>query len=102
MSVDFKKLYEQAISYWPESIFSRDKIALKKGGLRVPCLIKVHDEIEEKICLIEENYTLRHMDWAIYTVLHGMAKNSDRMKINEINIDEVNLIFHRNINHVKN
>ena len=92
-----KSLFELVISYWPDSVLVKDKILFDNGGARIPELIRIHDEIEAKILSGEDDYLLRQMDWAIFTVLHSMAKTTDELIISQLDFKAVEDVYLDNI-----
>jgi hypothetical protein len=97
MNKKFDELFDEAISFWPRSLSVKEKIFHDNGGVTIPDLITVHDAIEERTCAQSNNYMLRQMDWAIYTLVHELLKCQDSIDLENIPRDRVQAIFEENI-----
>jgi hypothetical protein len=96
MSTDeFNKIYDQAISFWPDSILIKSRVFYENGGVDILELNTIHDYVEKKI-LETQNDSLRFMDWAIFTQLHEIAKYLDVIRPCELNRETVRKIFDEN------
>lgn len=76
MKRTFDEIYHEVVSFWPQKFSIRQREFHENGGVTMPELIAVHDAIEERICAIDDSYILRQMDWAVYTVVHGVLKKN--------------------------
>jgi len=92
----FYKLFQEIIVIWPSKIDVSKKVAYENGGVNIPNLTKIHDEIEEKILIFDDNL-LCQMDWAIYTVLHQLAQVKNEVLIKDIDVDMVKKVFEENM-----
>jgi len=95
--IDNEGIFNKAISFWPNKLIINDGISLTNGGFRSESLVGIHDEVETKILQIE-NSKLRHMDWAIYTVIHELAKSNTIIFPLNINKERVYSIYRDNQN----
>ena len=91
-------LFEKAISYWPKEIIVNSKKLHENGGATIPKLTEIHNTIENQLLLDQGSSSLMQMDWAIYTVLHKLARSVDMIKPHEVDICEVDAIYSENIN----
>ena len=91
------EIFQVAISLWPSEIDTTDKIIHENGGASIPYLTDVHNAVEEKVLGYEDNYFLRQMDWAIYTILHKAARELDLVCPNKINREDVFKVYRENI-----
>ena len=89
---EFENLIDYLSKLWPETLDVTDKVQGKRGGLRIPKLVAVHDDVEENI---ERNYDgLKYnyantVEFAIFKYLHSKIKANGLDSINRKDIDSV-------------
>ncbi|MFZ6719367.1 hypothetical protein [Undibacterium sp. Ji49W] len=97
MTKKFNELFDEVISLWPETLDTSEKKHHKNGGANIPILTSTHEKIERKIFALDQNDLLIQVDWAIYTVLHQLARNQDSIVPKDIDREAVCAIFERNV-----
>lgn len=98
MTVCFDDLLNKALDYWPDIISTCERTLFKTGGARYPELIKVHDDVEACIDILNDDL-MRVMDWAIYKALHKCAEFQDYVRPKELNRDYLRSIFEHDLFH---
>ena len=95
---EFISVYDILINLWPETIDVREKIFQDNGGASIPNLISVKDDIESKLESVSgyDEHLHDHINWAIFKLLHQLAKQSNFIHPRDIDKDEVFKIFNEN------
>jgi hypothetical protein len=88
--------YEIAISFWPKEIPVADKKLHTNGGATIPVLIAIHDEIEKEMESRGLDDACMQMDWAIYTVVHQLARSCDVVKPHEVDVKRIAEVYKDN------
>ena len=91
----FDDLFKQVISLWPDSLIVSEKIMHKNGGATIPAFATTHEEIENTLFAIDDNEMLLKMDWAVFTVLHQIARAQDEIFPNNIDVKMVREVFQK-------
>jgi len=94
----FYQIYDMIMAHWPESIDVKDKTFFTTGGVRVPNLIAMYDEVSTAVEDGLPEYTEEteeyiewagHIDWEISVLLHLAAKTSDVIYPHQLNRKDV-------------
>lgn len=93
----FERLFAHVISMWPASIRVTDRTIYATGGATIPAVTDIHDGIRQRLLDAGDDDGLMHMDWAMYTVIHKIARVKDEVIVTDINKEEVRAIFERNV-----
>lgn len=93
MKNNIRKLFQRAIVYWPKEFNVEEKKLHENGGATIPNLTKVHDTVEDEMLSANEDNDLMQMDWAIYTVLHQLARNVDLIRPIEVDTRKVEEVY---------
>lgn len=96
MNSEKEKLFESVIALWPKTLDVSEKILTQGGGVTMPLLVLAHDLIRNKLLSSTDEDQIIQMDWAIFTILHKMAKISDYIITAEIDKIAVFSIYDRN------
>jgi len=96
VDTSIRRIFDTAISYWPKEIDVGDKKIHQNGGAAIPNLTVIHDDIESAMLSANLSNAILHMDWAIYTVLHQMARHTDTIKPHEVDIKRVDAMYIEN------
>ncbi|PCJ96020.1 MAG: hypothetical protein COA45_11515 [Zetaproteobacteria bacterium] len=96
----FDTLFSKLLIVWPVSINTIFKYVSDSGGARIPELIRIHDELEEKFDNLIEIYgeDMNQVEWALVTVIHNVAKENSKVVLDKIVADEVYEVVLDNLN----
>lgn len=98
MAIEINDLYQSVLAYWPEKIDVKEKKFFATGGVRIPDLIIARDSVDRKIhSMPGDEVCMLRMSWALFTVLHGMAKSTDVLNLSDVKFDEVKEAYTRDL-----
>lgn len=94
---ELKSIYDRTLSFWPKKIIISKKTLYDNGGADIPDLVEIHDKVVTEILSNDnENRELEHMDWALYTVVHEMAKTIKVVDFDKVDTEKVFKIYKKN------
>lgn len=99
----FDEVYDLLINLWPEEIDVSEKLFHDNGGVTINNLVFVHDNIEKELIKVDgyDEYLYEHVDWAIFRLLHSLAKHSKIVYPQDIEKDEVFRLYEENEKAIK-
>ncbi len=87
----FDNLFRKLIILWPDSIDTSVKKIFDNGGARIPELIRIHDDLEDKFDSLIDIYgeDINQVEWALFTVIHLTARENSEVLLDKIDPDKV-------------
>lgn len=90
---NFSSLFQVAIREWSETVNLAELQHQDGGRYSVVGLGKQLEEIEQRYIRSKEEVIWRELHWAIFTVIHSLARSLLELKPSSIRAEEVQRIF---------
>ena len=94
---DFSSLCKSALTEWPETVNLLEVQYLDGDRYSVLGLGRQLEEIEHRHIGSTDEVILRELHWAIYTVIHSLAKNLSELRPSAVRAEAVQRIFERRL-----
>ena len=97
MKPSFESLFRSALKEWPETLDLAELNYQDGGRYSVLGLGRQLEKIEQGYIGNKEEVIWRELHWAIFTVIHSLAKNLLELKLSSVRVEAVQRIFEQRL-----